>query len=180
MNEQKKPVVSTYKNKIQTVIRTNFIFFFAGIVVITAIVWSTLTFAVAKSTDVVNHALPEVTVYKSASCSCCRDWAKYLKEAGFKVTSYDREDMDSIRISFGVKPGLSSCHTALVDGYVIEGHVPAMDIIQLLKNKPDAVGLVAPGMPKYSPGMQASNKQPRGYDVLLFDKEGSSQVFTRY
>lgn len=180
MNKQKKIAVSTTQHCLQTSIFRSFIIAFAGVAVIAAIVWSTLPFATAESTGVVNHTLPEVTVYKSASCGCCRDWVTHLEQEGFKVTSYDREDMDSIRTSFGVKPGLSSCHTALVDGYVIEGHVPAVDIIQLLQDKPDAVGLVAPGMPKYSPGMQASNKQPRGYDVLLFDKTDNTTVFKHY
>ncbi len=124
--------------------------------------------------------LPEITVYKSPTCGCCTDWEEYLERAGFKVVSHERNDMNAIKKRFGVKPHLASCHTGVIDGYVIEGHVPADDIKRLLKERPKAAGLTAPGMPQHSPGMQPPGERPRGYNVLIFDEEGRSRVYSRY
>ncbi len=124
--------------------------------------------------------LPEITVYKSPTCGCCTDWEVHLEKAGFKVISHKRTNMDSVKKQLGVKSHLASCHTATIDGYVIEGHVPADDIKRLLKEKPAAAGLTAPGMPQHSPGMQPPGEKPRGYSVLMFDKEGRTRVYTRY
>jgi len=88
--------------------------------------------------------------------------------------------MDVIKAKYGVTQKLASCHTAIVDGYVIEGHVPAADVARLLKERPDVVGLTAPGMPMKSPGMQKPGQTPKNYDVLAFDADGKSQVFTHY
>ena len=156
------------------------IFIIAIFIVIAAMIWLFIPAAPSEPTSAVNDTLHEVTVYKSATCSCCNDWITHLEQAGFKVTSHNRDDMDRVKASFGVKPGLASCHTALVGGYVIEGHVPAVDIIKLLQDKPQIIGLTAPGMPKYSPGMQASGQKPRGYDVLTFDKTDNTTVFKHY
>ncbi len=152
----------------------------AALTVVATIIWSSEPTVQTVSSAPANTLLPEVTVYKSASCSCCNAWITHLEEEGFKVTSHDRNDMDNIKVTYGVQPGLSSCHTALVDGYVIEGHVPAVDILQLLQDKPDVIGLTAPGMPKYSPGMQAAGLEPRDYDVLMFDKSENTTVFKHY
>lgn len=122
----------------------------------------------------------EITVYKSPTCGCCEEWVKHLIKEGFDVTAHDRDDMDAIKAEHGVFRSLISCHTALVDGYVIEGHVPAGDIRRLLAERPQIHGLSAPGMPQKSPGMQAPGKKPEGYDVLSFDGNGRSQVFHRY
>jgi len=125
--------------------------------------------------------LAEITVYKSATCTCCHKWVKYLENKGFIVKAYNRTDMDTVKKSLGVMPGLASCHTAMVDGYLIEGHVPASDIRRLLAEKPNNVlGLTAPGMPRYSPGMQPKGLAPKGYDVLTFDKQGNTQLFNSY
>lgn len=122
----------------------------------------------------------EITVYKSPTCGCCRDWVDHLQDEGFKVIVHDRNNMDAIKSTYGVKRNLQSCHTAAVEGYVIEGHVPASDIKRLLKEKPKFVGLTAPGMPQKSPGMQPADKKPEGYDVLSFTKQGETKVYTRY
>ncbi len=124
--------------------------------------------------------LPEITVYKSPTCGCCTDWEVYLEKEGFKVISHERTNMDSIKKKYGVKSHLASCHTGIIDGYIIEGHVPAEDIKRLLEEKPKAAGLTAPGMPQHSPGMQPPGEKPRGYSVLMFDEEGRTRVFTRY
>ncbi len=126
------------------------------------------------------QALPEITVYKSPTCGCCNDWVTHLEREGFTVIAHDRDDMESIKKSLGVTPRLASCHTATIGDYVIEGHVPADDIKRLLKERPRVVGLTAPGMPRHSPGMQPPEEKPSGYDVLAFDKEGKTSLFTRY
>jgi len=122
----------------------------------------------------------DVTVYKSPNCGCCTAWVEHLRKAGFTVTEYKRDDMNAIKDKYGVPSKLSSCHTAIVDGYIIEGHVPASDVERLLKERPNIVGLTAPGMPMKSPGMQEVGQKPLGYDVLAFSKAGTSKVFTHY
>lgn len=122
----------------------------------------------------------QITVYKSPTCGCCEGWIDHLRDEGFDVAARDRENMQPIKQSAGVPANLQSCHTALVDGYVIEGHVPAADIKRLLTERPEVAGLTAPGMPMKSPGMQSPGLPPKGYDVLSFDKHGKTVVFTRY
>lgn len=122
----------------------------------------------------------EITVYKSPTCGCCTGWAEHLRRAGFTVVEKARDDMESIKQRLGVPDRLASCHTAVVDGYVIEGHVPADDIRRLLRDKPPIAGLAAPGMPQRSPGMQPPGLPPKDYDVLSFDAMGRTDVFTRY
>jgi len=142
--------------------------------------------AAAKATSVPTSASatpqikPEVVMYKPPTCDCCTGWAEHLRQDGFTVVINKREDMEAIKTKFGVTKKLASCHTAIVDGYVIEGHVPAADVDRLLKERPDIVGLTAPGMPMKSPGMQAVGLQPQGYTVLAFDKDGNTTVFHRY
>lgn len=90
------------------------------------------------------------------------------------------DDLTPIKTRYGVPAALQSCHTAIVDGYVIEGHVPVADIQRLLKERPDAVGLAVPGMPVGSPGMEIPGAEPESYEVLVFDKHGETQVFSSY
>jgi len=125
-------------------------------------------------------SLPQVVMYKSPGCQCCTGWAEHLRKAGFTVIEHKRDDMDVIKAQYGVPEKLASCHTALVDGYIIEGHVPADDVKRLLKERPEMAGLTAPGMPMQSPGMQEEGKAPRNYQVLSFDKAGHATVFRRY
>lgn len=105
---------------------------------------------------VVSHAAlagPLITVYKTPNCGCCVKWVEYLQKEGFEVKAFNRDDLNPIKQQLGVKSGMSSCHTALLDGYVIEGHVPAQAIRKLLEERPDTRGLTVPGMPANSPGM---------------------------
>ncbi len=113
----------------------------------------------------------EVTVYKSPWCGCCTAWSEHLRENGFTVKEIKREDMDSVKRDLGVPERLESCHTATVEGYVIEGHVPASDIRRLLKEKPNAKGLSVPGMPIGSPGMEQGDQKDR-YTTVIFGDEG--------
>ncbi len=122
---------------------------------------------------------PVITVYKSETCGCCKDWVSYLEDEGFAVNAINHDNVDLIKTENGLTDSsLKSCHTAFVDGYVIEGHVPVGDIERLLAEKPIAVGLTAPGMPMMSPGM--ASLEPKDYDVLLFQKDGKSTVYSSY
>ena len=123
------------------------------------------------------QALPPVTVYKSPACGCCGEWVKHMQASGFRVETREVDDVTSIRRRYGVADELSSCHTAVVGGYVIEGHVPAADIKRLLRERPSAKGLAVPGMVDGSPGM--AQGQPRPYATLVFDERGS-KVFERH
>jgi hypothetical protein len=109
--------------------------------------------AVILSGAVIAHAAPTVEVYKSSTCKCCAKWVDHMRENGFTVNTHDVGNKEA-RERAGISTNLGSCHTALVDGYAIEGHVPADDIKRLLKERPRAIGLTAPGMPHGSPGME--------------------------
>ena len=120
-----------------------------------------------------------ITVWKSATCGCCQKWVDYLRDRGFDVVVHDVGDVTPFKRHLGLtNPELYSCHTALIDGYVIEGHVPASDIRRLIAERPDILGLTAPGMPKMSPGMHSV--EPKGYDVLQFDELQQLSVFSHY
>lgn len=122
--------------------------------------------------------LPPITVYKSASCGCCRKWVDHIKAAGFAVTARDTEDIDQVKRMMGVPAALASCHTGLVAGYVVEGHVPADLVRKLVLEKPKGVkGLAVPGMPQGSPGMETGVKD--AYDVVAFDRSGTTRVYAR-
>ncbi len=112
---------------------------------------------------------PSILVHKDPSCGCCLGWVRHLKEAGFAVTVEETTDRQSIRERLGVPADLASCHTAEVDGYVLEGHVPAAAVRRLLEKRPTAIGLAVPGMPAGSPGMGGA---PEPYDVVLFGASG--------
>ena len=123
-------------------------------------------------------AAAEVTVYKSPYCGCCGAWVTHMKDHGHDVKTVEMEDLTAIKKMTGVAEPLQSCHTAVVDGYVIEGHVPASDVARLLQEKPTAKGLSVPGMPVGSPGMEGPD--PQAYEVLLFQADGTSAVYARH
>ncbi len=120
-----------------------------------------------------------MTVYMSPTCGCCAKWVDHVRAAGFKPVVHEEEDMDTVKDSLGVPRDMRSCHTAQVEKYLIEGHVPAEDIRKLLEQKPAAVGLAAPGMPASSPGMAIPGEPHEAYDVLLFQRDGKSAIFAR-
>ena len=126
-------------------------------------------------------AAQSIEVWKDPNCGCCQDWLSHLEQNGFKAKVFDSGN-NAVRARLGMPQQLGSCHTALVQGYVIEGHVPAQDILRLLKEKPQALGLAVPGMPIGSPGMDgpAYGGRRDRYDVLLVLKDGSSRIFQRY
>ena len=124
-------------------------------------------------------ASDNITVFKSPTCGCCNKWIKHLEQNGFKVKGVDVDNVIPYKIKYGLTPRLASCHTAVIEGYTIEGHVPAKDIRRLLKEKPDLVGLSVPQMPVGTPGMeQGDRKDP--YQVIGWDKQGKESVFTDY
>lgn len=132
------------------------------------------TFAVAPSAF--TETLPMVTVTKDPDCSCCTGWAEHVRAAGFPVTVVTATDLKALKIRLGVPGNLSSCHTAQVSGYVLEGHVPAAAIKRLLRERPQAIGLAVPGMPAGSPGMGGT---PEIYEVTLF-RPNAHQSYGRY
>jgi hypothetical protein len=119
-----------------------------------------------------------VAVYKSATCGCCAKWNDHMKTAGFTVNSTDLPDVAVVKDKHGVPTNVRSCHTAIVGGYVIEGHVPADVIKKLLRERPAVVGIAVPGMPTGSPGMEdPSGKRVDSYNVMSFDKSGATKVY---
>ncbi|WP_028101013.1 DUF411 domain-containing protein [Pseudoduganella violaceinigra] len=123
-------------------------------------------------------ATPVINVYKSAACGCCEEWVRHLRANGFTVAPHNVANPSDLREKMGMPDRFGSCHTAVVDGYAIEGHVPAADIKRLLAAKPKAKGLSAPGMPLGSPGMEGPRKD--AYDVFLMLPDGSAKVFQHY
>ncbi len=121
----------------------------------------------------------EITVYRSPTCGCCKKWVQHLKDNDFKVTDIVTDDMSLVKAESGIPKPLQSCHTAVVDGYKVEGHVPADDIRKMLTEKADIVGISAPGMPAGSPGMEMGDLKPP-YQVISFDKQGQFKVFNQH
>jgi hypothetical protein len=146
----------------------------AGIVISVGILLIVAMFSLQKV-----NANPVVTVYKTSTCGCCKNWVKHMEDHGFKIRAVDLKDLSFVKQQYGITGNLASCHTAIVDGYVIEGHVPASDVQRLLSEKPDVVGISAPGMPVGSPGMEMGNRVDR-YAVVSFDKNGDLEIFSQY
>lgn len=126
-----------------------------------------------------DEELPSMTVYKSPTCQCCAEWVTHMEQNGFTVKTTDLSDMQQIKSRFNVPRELSSCHTAVVGGYVVEGHVPAKEVKRMLVQQPQIVGLTVPGMPVGSPGMEQGN-QLDPYNVLAFSKNGRANIFAQY
>jgi len=118
-----------------------------------------------------------MVVYKDPGCGCCEQWVAIMQREGFVVSARNTSDMEPIKRRYHVGPSLASCHTALVEGYVIEGHVPADLVQKLLREKPKVLGLAVPGMVTGSPGMEGPN--PQHYQVLSFDAAGKTAVYAR-
>ena len=134
----------------------------------------------AAMPDTSRAAGPQITVYRSASCGCCTQWGSHIASVGFRIDDHVTEDMEAVKKARGVSPQLASCHTAVVEGYVIEGHVPASSIDQLLKKRPDLRGLAVPGMPMGSPGMEVAGVEAESFEVLAIAHDGTTSVFARF
>lgn len=122
-----------------------------------------------------------IDVYKGPECDCCGDWMVHLRNNGFNVVAHELTDVAPFRARQGIAPSLASCHTALVEGYVVEGHVPASEIRRLLAERPsDGRGLTVPGMKHGSPGMETPFIKPQAYSVLLVRNDGSTRLWRAY
>jgi hypothetical protein len=132
-------------------------------------------FLFASASALAGDAQPTIQVYKTPTCGCCTKWIDSLRAAGFEVKATDMPDLTALKAMNGVPTKLSSCHTAIVSGYVVEGHVPAADLKRLLEEKPAVAGLSVPGMPLGSPGMEHRDpSRHEAYDVLAFGPDGVS------
>lgn len=142
-----------------------------------------LLLTIALSPITVMAQLPTVIeVWKTPTCSCCKAWVKHLEANGFRVVTHDVSDTSSIRQRIGIPDDFGSCHSAVVEKYALEGHVPAKEITRMLKEKPDAIGLAVPSMPLGSPGMDGPDYGGRRmpYDVLLILRSGEAKIFQSY
>lgn len=120
----------------------------------------------------------EVVMYKNPGCQCCTGWARHMERAGFKVTEKPTPKLASIKADQGVPYTMGACHTALVGGYVVEGHVPIEDVQRLLKEQPNVKGIAVPGMPAGSPGMESPDPEP--YKVFLIGNDGTQSVYAEH
>ncbi len=132
----------------------------------------------ASQTQPVAGAAPSMTVYKSPTCGCCSKWVEHMKANGFNVTALDVEDIAVPMRAYNVPSSLASCHTAIVGGYVVEGHVPADVVSRMLREKPAITGIAAPGMPVGSPGMEVPGYKD-AYNIISFDRAGKTAVYDK-
>lgn len=136
--------------------------------------WAGAVWTAAQST-----AKPQMTVYKSVTCGCCKNWVEHMKANGFDVKSIDVDDIDKVKLDNGVPASAESCHTGLVNGYIVEGHVPADAVMKMLKEKPAIAGIAVPGMPIGAPGMEMPNGQKEPYTIVAFDKAGKTSLYQK-
>ncbi|MVO17608.1 DUF411 domain-containing protein [Parasedimentitalea huanghaiensis] len=140
-----------------------------------------LAVAAVSAAPAIAQGTPKMQVLKDPSCGCCGSWVKIMKRSGFDVSVQEttNEKLFRHKLKSGITEELASCHTASIEGYLIEGHVPPSDVKRLLAERPDALGLSVPGMPWGSPGMGPESERD-AYDVILFYKDGTTEVFARY
>jgi hypothetical protein len=143
-----------------------------------ALTW--LLIGCAEQPDPPATGTATLVVHKTPSCGCCGEWVEHMRQAGFQATVVEAADLSPIKAKVGLPYGLGSCHTAEVEGYFVEGHVPAQDVQRLLAERPDALGLTVPGMPLGSPGMEVPSGQVDAYDVLLVRRDGTTEVFAHH
>lgn len=153
--------------------------FLAGLATFSLATFSLAAASLTTARAATGSTLPGVTVHKDPSCGCCGAWVDHLRNAGFPVTVIETADMRPVKERLGVPARLASCHTAEVDGYVIEGHVPAQAVQRLLAERPAGRGLSVPGMPIGSPGMEVPGVADDEYDVVLFDADAATR-FSRW
>lgn len=149
-----------------------------------AVILLLLSACAAPTSEKSDTAVADVThvidVYKSPTCGCCDDWITYLEENGYRVRVHHVQDLMAVKNEHKVPTHLSSCHTALIDGYVVEGHVPAEEIERLLTERPEVIGIAVAGMPIGSPGMEVEGAEDQPYDVVTFDNQGNTETFASY
>lgn len=150
------------------------VFALTAVIVAIIVAWHWLDFASAVSTP----AVADVIVYKDPNCGCCNKWVEHLREHGFNVTAQNDSRVDKIKAARGVPPELGACHTAIVQGYVVEGHVPADTINRLLRERPAIKGIAVAGMPAGWPGMEGPYYE--SYNVMSFDANGKAEIYKRH
>ena len=133
--------------------------------------------AVAVQSSLNSESLPDIAIYRSENCGCCTKWGEHVETAGFRIQDKVVENMETFKQANGITQELSSCHTAIVDGYVVEGHVPAASIKKMLQQRPYIRGLAAPGMPMGSPGMEIAGVQAEAFYVLAIAHDGTTTTF---
>ena len=161
-----------------------------GAVAVLAIIAGVYTFSKSDDTATTDYATAstmvdassasKVVVYKTATCGCCSSWGEHMRKAGFEVEEINISSTELIakKNEHGIDGRLRSCHTAIVDGYVVEGHVPAEQVMRMLSEKPDITGIAVASMPLGSPGMeQGDPSNYMDYDVMAFDKDGGAEVY---
>jgi len=144
-------------------------------VIILAVVFASIGAAAAQ-----RGQQPVVEVFKSPTCGCCSKWVDHLRAHGFTVKTTDTAAIDDLKAKHQIPQGARSCHTAVVGGYVVEGHVPAADVQRLLKERPAIAGIAVPGMPIGSPGMEVPGMKAQPFDVVSFSKQGATRVFASH
>lgn len=130
----------------------------------------------ARNADVRGNG-ETIVVYRSPTCGCCKAWEDHMREAGYTVESHETNAMNVVKAEQGVPAPLHSCHTAMVGGYVLEGHVPAADVVRLLEERPDIAGLAVPGMPPGSPGMDVPGYEDVPFEVFAYSDGGAAEVW---
>lgn len=151
----------------------------AGLALVTAALAVTTGLVVrAQQKAAPAPAAATVAVYKSPTCGCCSKWVEHMRAAGFTVKATDVDDIAQVKQTYGVPADLNSCHTSLVGGYVVEGHVPADAVQRLLQEKPKIAGIAVPGMPIGSPGMEMGPQRDK-YEIVAFERGGKRTVFDR-
>ncbi len=144
-----------------------------------AVMFAGLSASLSAQASPTRQAAVKITVFKDPGCGCCKEWVEHLRRHAFEVTAKDTSGMAAVKRTARVPENLHSCHTAIVNGYVVEGHVPAADIHRMLNEKPRIAGIAAPGMPVGSPGMEVGNRRDR-YDVIAFNRDGTTKVFASH
>ncbi len=145
-----------------------------------SIVAAVLTVFVGVVAIAAQRPAPTMEVYKSPTCGCCSKWVEHVRSGGFtvKVTELADAELDSLKEKHGIPRTAQSCHTGLVGGYVVEGHVPVAEVQRLLKERPAVAGIAVGGMPLGSPGMEVPGQKPQTYNVVTFDKQGALKVYS--
>jgi len=146
----------------------------------TVVASAVLAFVIAAVGALIAQSPTSIAVVRDPGCGCCMKWVAHLRKAGYQATVTESSNMAAVKDSKGVPASARSCHTGVIGGYVIEGHVPAEDIKRLLKERPNVVGLAVAGMPSGSPGMEVPSGTIAPYDVLAFDKTGKTSVFASH
>ncbi|GAA6622448.1 DUF411 domain-containing protein [Scytonema sp. NUACC26] len=165
------------QKRISSWIQKSLYYFILSIVVTGFAVITCATVAVAEGKP--SLGTQEMTVYRSPSCGCCGGWVKHMQQNGFHIKDIKTDEIEAIKEKYNLPQELASCHTAIIDGYVMEGHIPANDIKQFLQQKPTLAGLAVPGMPVGTPGMEVGNKK-QPFAVVAFDNKGEVKVFQEY